>query len=169
MNGYNRRLSSYVLQAAYGIIADNICCSGLSKQPQQMLLDYGRCGMSRMEVSMACSHAWYGLWHDVCLVPVPAQLLGPEQDLQLGAWALKGPPQGCGCRPDPGEEQQNQLPQQSPCSHTQLSESLSDLHTSTVPKPCRQGASAETAAKLQLVCRQAQGQDHGILHDTRQA
>ena len=32
-----------ILEAAYGIVADNICCSGRSKQPQQISLDGWQC------------------------------------------------------------------------------------------------------------------------------
>ena len=39
-NGYDKGLSSlHFFQAAYGFIADNVCCSGRSKQPQQTSLD----------------------------------------------------------------------------------------------------------------------------------
>ncbi len=117
---------------------------------------------------MACSHASYGLWHDVCPVPVPAQLLDPEQDSHHGAWALKDHPQGCGCHPDPGEEQQNQLPQQSPCSHTRLSDWLSDLHSSSMPEQCRQGASTEERKRKEYIFWRQLNQQPSILYRAAQ-
>ena len=66
-------------------------------------------------ISMACSHASYGLLHGACQGPAPAQSMGPDQATRHGASALQHRLPGCGCHPDLGVAQQNQWLQQIPC------------------------------------------------------